>query len=96
MPCEHLSSLEEAIRAAGFDCTLRGQALSKVEGVWAYYNCIMDVDELRRKFALPSTIETHSHRGTHDGSELGFICRTCGTGLMGELRPESGARVFRG
>jgi hypothetical protein len=96
VPCEHLRPLEEALRAEGFACTFRGQAWSEAQGIWAYYNCIMEVDTLRKRFALPNLVETHSHRGTHDGSELGFICTSCGTGLMGELGPGSGARVFCG
>ncbi|MCB1044586.1 MAG: hypothetical protein KDC35_16715 [Acidobacteria bacterium] len=87
MTCHHLIEVEQAIQAAGIRETYRGKAWSKVHE-FVYFDCVMDLVEVRRAFALESCVVDHVHRGTHDGCEQGLFCETCKDGVMG-LLPDS-------
>ncbi|MEZ5960444.1 MAG: hypothetical protein R3C30_08445 [Hyphomonadaceae bacterium] len=88
MVCEHLSALESELLAHGVEVTSRGQAWSKNCREWVYFACRLDLPALRERFAFAPCVEDHLHRGTHDGSEAGFVCNQCLDGVMGAL-PET-------
>jgi hypothetical protein len=94
--CEHLRPLEQAIIAAGIRETFRGQAWSNDCREWVYFDCVIDVDAVRRRFALDACVTEHSHHGTHDGEERGLVCKQCHDGVMGRLAPIAGSPVFAG
>jgi hypothetical protein len=94
--CEHLAPLEQALLARGIAVTFRGQAWSKNCREWVYFDCHLDVAAIRRHFSVPESVATHSHRGTHDGQELGLVCTTCQDGIMGSLEAIGGKPVFDG
>jgi hypothetical protein len=95
MTCEHLLSLEHAIVAAGFPVTFRGKPWSMNCNEWVYFDCVIPLAETRRRFALADCVTDHVHRGTHDGSEAGFVCGIHHDAVMG-LHPSTnaGARRF--
>jgi hypothetical protein len=96
MTCEHLRSLELAILESGIRETSRGKAWSNNCREWVYFACHIDTAAVRAKYSLAPCIEDHKHRGTHDGSENGFVCSECHDALMGKLEPEPGGVTFEG
>lgn len=82
--------------AAGIKATFRGQAWSKNCREWVYFECYIDAAGVRQNFVLADCVKEHSHRGTHDGQESGFVCRQCWDGIMGVYAPVPGMAVFSG
>ncbi|TAH36945.1 MAG: hypothetical protein EYC70_08150 [Planctomycetota bacterium] len=83
MTCEHLIELERALARAGFKETFRGQAWSQNCREWVYFDCLLPSEAIRRKFAFADCVKDHSHLGTHDGTEAGFVCDVHNDGVMG-------------
>ena len=52
MICQHLRELEEAIIAAGIAETFRGQAWTTNCLEWDYFDCYLDEEKIRQRFAL--------------------------------------------
>ena len=96
MTCEHLRAIEEAILSGGFKETFRGQAWSNNCREWVYFDCYIDPSAVRRHFVLADCVKEHSHRGTHDGEESGFVCRQCWDAVMGAYEARPGLPVFNG
>jgi hypothetical protein len=94
MTCEHLRALEQAILESGIRETSRGQAWSENCREWVYFHCFIATAAVRERFPLEGCVRDHEHRGTHDGSERGFICEQCHDGLMGWIEPAPGVPVF--
>jgi len=88
MLCEHLQPLEQALLAAGIPITFRGQAWSSNCREWVYFDCFLDRPAIRQRIPLAPCIKDHDHRGTHDGSESGFVCTQCHDAIMG-LHPSN-------
>ncbi len=44
---------------------------------------VLDLAALRTRFNFAPSVTDHVHRGTHDGSEAGFVCNQCHDGVMG-------------
>jgi hypothetical protein len=96
MTCEHLNPLEQAIIATGIRETFRGKAWSLNCREWVYFDCFIDTAAVRQSLTIPSCVVDHSHRGTHDGQEKGFVCSECHDAIMGRYEPAPEAPVFRG
>ena len=96
MTCEHLRPLEQAILATDIRETFRGKAWSRNCREWVYFDCFIDTAAVRRALDLPACVTEHSHRGTHDGQERGFVCENCHDAIMGNYEPITGVPVFRG
>jgi len=92
--CEHLAVLERELAALGIRETYRGRPWTENCREWVYFACVLDRPALRARLALPECVTDHVHRGTHDGTEAGFVCSVCHDGVMG-CHPEQagGARV---
>ena len=96
MVCEHLVTLEAALVEGGYAVTYRGQTWTRNCREWVYFDCVLALADIRRSIALDACVQDHVHRGTHEGSEQGFVCRQDWDAVMG-AHPESGVpRVFRG
>lgn len=96
MVCEHLRPLEQELLAQGINVTFRGQAWSQNCREWVYFDCYLACDELEKRFQFPECVQRHEHRGTHDGSESGFVCTECHDGVMGiHESMKKGKRIFR-
>ncbi len=91
MVCEHLSALENEMLSRGIEETFRGSAWSKNCREWVYFRCRLDLPALRARFAFAPCVVDHTHRGTHDGSEAGFVCETCHDAIMG-VHPDDAAK----
>jgi hypothetical protein len=92
MTCEHLNQLDQAIAAAGFKETFRGAAWSDNCREWAYFDCILPNDAIRKAFNLADCVKDYAHRGTHSGQESGFVCEIHNDGVMGchpDTRPDA-------
>jgi hypothetical protein len=94
MTCEHLHQLEKALIAAGVRETFWGGAWSQNCREWVYFDCYIDVTKAREMFALSECVRDHSHRGTHDGSQQGFVCEQCRDGITGVYERKRAASVF--
>jgi len=96
MTCEHLIELEKAIIAAGFQETFRGAAWSTNCREWVYFDCVLATDLIQQASGFAHCVKIHSHRGTHDGQEAGFVCDIHHDGIMGhhpDARPD--AKTYR-
>ena len=65
--------------------TFYGQAWSKATGDWVYFDTVLDLEELRKEYALGETIVVHENHDPKSGTERGFIDTETGEGLMGKL-----------
>jgi hypothetical protein len=83
MVCEHLSALECEVLARGVKETYRGQTWSRNCREWVYFECCFDLAALRTRLDFQACVVDHIHRGTHDGSEAGFVCSQCWDAIMG-------------
>ncbi len=83
MICHHLAALEQDIAASGVRETYRGQPWSENCREWVYFACVLDLATLRTRFDFAPCVVDHIHRGTHDGSEAGFVCGECHDAVMG-------------
>lgn len=95
MTCEHLIDLENALIADGIKETFRGEAWGRNCREWVYFDCILDLPALRKRFSLPPCVKDHEHLGTHDGCEQGFYCSQCYDGIMGVHPKQAERKVFR-
>ena len=94
MICEHLIELEKAITAAGFRETFRGAAWSQNCREWVYFDCVLPLDRIREKFQFAECVKDHSHCGTHDGQEAGFVCVIHKDGVMGQHPEDPNAKRY--
>ena len=94
MTCEHLHELETALLASGIREIFRGAAWSQNCREWVYFDCYLDLDQLRQRFPLADCVVDNEHRGTHDGQERGLVCRECHDAIMGRFEPAAGIPFF--
>ena len=82
--CPHLRPVAELLLQQGRPITFFGQPWTKNCRHWIYFEGVIDVEELKRNLSLEECVAIHRHRGTHDGSEQGFICSLDNDGVMGD------------
>lgn len=87
--CEHLSELDNELKAQGIEETYRGQPWSHNCREWVYYDCVFDLEKVRSRFELPSFVETHVNNDNKSGMEAGFVCDLCKDGVIG-VHPQFG------
>jgi hypothetical protein len=85
LACRHLQALERELRASGVAIELETKDWSKGDaaGFWLYFRARIDPDATRRQFHLPEGIEYDEWDGRVAGSEAGFHCTSCNSGVMG-------------
>ena len=81
--CEHLQGFERYLRDQGAHVVSRSRPWSANCHVWVYVDALLDCERLITGLGLPSCIQIHDHRGTHDGSERGVVCKIHNDGIMG-------------
>ncbi len=91
MVCRHLAAVEKALIDGGFKEIYRGQAWSRNCRQWVYFDCVLDIDVIRRTFDLPDCVRMHQNLDCKTGTERGLLCTACWDGVMGRI---SGAPVF--
>jgi len=94
MTCEHLIELENVIKAAGFTETFRGAAWSQNCREWVYFNCVLDVEAIRKTYHFAECVTDHAHLGAHDGQEAGLVCEVHKDAVMGH-HPSTGSDTKR-
>jgi tetratricopeptide (TPR) repeat protein len=75
--CEHLAPLLAKLIEDGARVVSCCRPWSANCHIWVYVDRVVDVAGAMDPLAL------HEHRGTHDGSERGLVCRVHDDGLMG-------------
>jgi hypothetical protein len=81
--CEHLAGLETELKNRGIKETFRGKAWSENSREWVYYDCVLGIDKLRRKFNFPDSVKIQINDDNKLGMEAGFYCELCKDGIMG-------------
>ncbi len=81
--CEHLTRLDSELKEKGIKETFRGQAWSNNTREWVYYDCVLNLDKVRRRHNFPDFIKTHINDDNKSGMEAGFYCDQCKDGVMG-------------
>jgi hypothetical protein len=81
--CEHLRPVGEHLRASGASVTSAGRPWSRNCRYWVYFNVVLDVDALRRRFALPESVEVSRNDDPRSGLELGLVCSADHDAVMG-------------
>jgi hypothetical protein len=86
--CEHLRPVDQYLRERGARVLSIGTPWSSNCRTWVTFGgVVLDVESLRKRFALPDFVVIHSHRGTHDGAEHGLVCTRHDDALVG-VHPE--------
>ena len=83
MLCEHLCEIEKAITLAGIAETYRGQPWSKNCRQWVYFDCVLDMDAIKRKFDLAECVGEHLNHDPKSGREAGLVCNLCHDAVVG-------------
>ena len=96
MLCEHLAPLESAMIARGMRETYRGRPWSMNCREWVIFDCYINAKAVRQIMTLPECVQEHSHRGTHDGEESGFVCHQCWDAIIGYYEAKPGQPNFEG
>lgn len=81
--CEHLRPVGEHLRSTGASVNSAGQPWSQNCRYWVYFNVVLDVDDLRRRFALPAEVAVHENADPKSGTERGLVCEMHHDAVMG-------------
>lgn len=81
--CEHLIQLEKELKSLGIKETFRGQPWSNNCREWVYFDCVFEMEKIRKRYNFPSFIESHVNNDGKSGLEAGFVCDQCKDGLIG-------------
>src|SRR5690606_26182255 len=85
MVCAHLSALEQALRDAGVAETYRGQPWSENCREWVYFDAVLEVAALSRRFGFDPCVQVHENLDPRSGTERGLVCSRCHDAVMGRL-----------
>jgi hypothetical protein len=92
MVCQHLAPLEAALIEAGAKETFRGAAWTKKCREWVYFDVVLDISALEKRFQFPACVRVHENLDPKSGLERGFACEACEDAVMGRI---DGATEFR-
>ena len=81
--CEHLLRLEDELKTRGIQETFRGEAWGENCRDWVYYDCVLDLDKIKKRFNFPDFVKIHKNLDNKSGMESGFYCELCKDGIMG-------------
>ena len=87
--CEHLQTLDDEITQKGIKETFRGEAWSSNAREWVYYECVLNLDEIQRRYNFPDFVKIHINNDNRSGMEAGFYCELCKDAVMG-IHPQFG------
>jgi hypothetical protein len=93
--CGHLRELDNYIKSKNVKELFRGKAWSENCNEWVYYDCILNIEKLRRKFSFADCVKTHEYYDMKTANESGFYCNTCKDGIMGfaSINEKSQAKI---
>lgn len=87
--CEHLLQLDIELKRKGIKETFRGKAWSKNCREWVYYDCVLDLDQIKNRYNFPEFIVTHVNDDVKSGMEAGLFCDQCKDAIIG-IHPKVG------
>ncbi|GAB4422170.1 MAG: hypothetical protein OHK0039_37990 [Bacteroidia bacterium] len=82
--CEHLTALDDELKAKGIRETFWGQPWSANCREWVYYDCVLALEALRQRHRLPDFVKVHINDDDKSGLEAGFYCEVCKDAVMGQ------------
>lgn len=85
--CEHLSELENELKARNIKETYRGQPWSDNCLEWVYFDGVLNLEKLRERLQLPAHVVDYRNDDQRSGAEMGFVCELCKDAIMG-VHPE--------
>ena len=80
-----LRQMAKYLKKRGLKPTFFGQARTNANAHWIYFDTVLDLEKLKRKFYLGSHIKVHQNLDPRSGTESGFVDDLTGEGLMGKL-----------
>lgn len=83
MVCEHLAPLEKELKDKMIKETYRGQPWSANCREWVYFDCVLNVESIKTRLALPVCVEVHVNDDVKSGVEAGLVCSLCHDAVMG-------------
>jgi len=81
--CDHLRGVEDYLVSLRRAITASGQVWSKNCRFWVYFDAVLDCDALRKRFALPDSVEVHVNDDSRSGREKGLVCTVDHDAVMG-------------
>lgn len=81
--CEHLLPLDNELKERRIKETFRGQPWSNNTREWVYFDCVLMVDEIKKRYNFPDFVSVHVNDDNKSGMEKGFYCELCMDGVMG-------------
>jgi len=82
---KELRKLAKHLKKEKCKITFFGKAWSKQTADWIYFDTVLNVEKLKKKFDFGDHIQIHKNTDPRSGKELGFIDSKTGEGLMGRL-----------
>jgi hypothetical protein len=73
------------IKIKGIEITYFGRAWTKQLADWIYFDTVLNVEKLWKKYQLGAHIVIHENLDPKSGTERGFIYEHTGEGLMGKI-----------
>lgn len=81
--CDHLLKLDLELKNSRIKETSRGEAWTKNTREWVYYDCVLNLEKLQKRFAFPDCVTIHINNDERSGLEAGFYCEECQDAVMG-------------
>ncbi len=81
--CEHLTNLDNELKAKGIRETFRGQAWGENCREWVYYDCVLSLEKIKRRYDFSDFVMVHINDDNKSGMEAGFYCDKCKDAVMG-------------
>jgi hypothetical protein len=92
--CEHLAGLDNELREKEIKEIFRGQSWTANCREWVYYDCVLDLEAIRRRHSFPDFVIPHINTDEKSGTEAGFVCERCQDGIMGILPAAGRGKVI--
>ena len=83
MMCEHLIGLETELKEKGIKETFRGKAWSENCHEWVYYDCVLNLEKIMKKYNFPDFVKIHVNADNKSGMESGLYCEVCKDAIIG-------------
>ncbi|WP_313504726.1 hypothetical protein [Kaistella carnis] len=84
-----MTNLDTELKDKGIKETFRGQAWGENCREWVYYDCVLSLEKIKRRYSFPDFVKTHLNDDNKSGMEAGFYCDICKDAVMG-LHPHFG------
>ena len=83
---DSLRNIAKNLKNKEIDITYFGRAWTKQLADWIYFNTVLDVENLWKKYQPGAHIVIHENLDPKSGTEKGFIDEQTGEGLMGKIK----------